>query len=112
MARYCMRPRKSKKPTRRPPAAVHEILGIAPRPIPSRWRKQFGRLKALREALTNRQTELSTAALEEQPSFSSHMADAGTDEYDRDFALGMLSCEQDALYQIEQALDRIRNGTY
>ena len=40
------------------------------------------------------------------------MADAGTDEYDRDFALGMLSSQQDAVYEIEQALDRIRNGTY
>lgn len=40
------------------------------------------------------------------------MADAGTDNFDRDLALGMLSNEQDALYQIEQALDRIRNGTY
>ena len=51
-------------------------------------------------------------ALEERPAFSLHMADAGTDEYDRDLALGVLSSEQDALYQIEQALDRIRNGTY
>lgn len=40
------------------------------------------------------------------------MADAGTDTYDRDFALGVLSLEQDAVYQIEQAMDRIRNGTY
>ena len=40
------------------------------------------------------------------------MADAGTDHYDRDFALGMLSSEQGALYQIEQALDRIRNAAY
>ncbi len=41
-----------------------------------------------------------------------HMADAGTDTYDRDFALGMLSSEQDAAYAIEEALNRIRNGTY
>ncbi len=41
-----------------------------------------------------------------------HMADAGTDEYDRDWALGMISSEQDALYQIEQAMDRIRHDTY
>jgi RNA polymerase-binding transcription factor DksA len=40
------------------------------------------------------------------------MADAGTDQYDRDFALGLLSSEQDALYQVEQAMDRVRNGTY
>ncbi len=41
-----------------------------------------------------------------------HMADAGTDSYDRDVALSMLSHEQDAIYEIEQALNRIRNGTY
>jgi RNA polymerase-binding transcription factor DksA len=40
------------------------------------------------------------------------MADAGTDHYDRDFALGMLSSEQDAVYEIEEALNRIRDGTY
>lgn len=40
------------------------------------------------------------------------MADAGTDTFDRDFALGMLSSEQDALYEIDEALNRIREGTY
>ena len=40
------------------------------------------------------------------------MADAGTDTYDRDLALGVLSSEQDALLEIEQALNRIREGTY
>jgi RNA polymerase-binding transcription factor DksA len=40
------------------------------------------------------------------------MADAGTDAYDQDFALGMLSSEQDAAYEIEAALDRIRSGNY
>lgn len=66
----------------------------------------------LREHMLRRQADLEQAALQEQPKFSMHMADAGTDSFDRDFALGMLSSEQDALYQIEQALDRIRNGTY
>jgi RNA polymerase-binding transcription factor DksA len=41
-----------------------------------------------------------------------HLADAGTDSYDRDFALGMLSSEQDAVYEIEEALSRIQAGTY
>ena len=55
---------------------------------------------------------LNKDALDEQPAFSSHMADAGTDTYDRDFALSVLSAEQDAVYEIDEALDRIRNGTY
>ena len=41
-----------------------------------------------------------------------HQADAGSDAYDRDFALSLLSKEQDGLYEIEQALARIEKGTY
>ncbi len=44
--------------------------------------------------------------------FSEHMADAGTDNYDQDFALSMASSEQDALYEIEEAMRRIKVGTY
>ena len=39
-------------------------------------------------------------------------ADAGSDAYDRDFALSLLSQEQDALYEIEEALKRIDLGAY
>lgn len=45
-------------------------------------------------------------------SYSQHMADAGTETFDRDFALSMVSSEQDALHEIEAALDRIYDGTY
>ncbi len=41
-----------------------------------------------------------------------HQGDAGSDAYDRDFALSVLAKEQDALYEIEQALRRIQSGTY
>jgi RNA polymerase-binding transcription factor DksA len=41
-----------------------------------------------------------------------HQADAGSDAYERDFALSLLSQEQDALYEIEEALKRIENHTY
>jgi RNA polymerase-binding transcription factor DksA len=44
--------------------------------------------------------------------FGMHQADAGSDAYDRDFALSLLSQEQDSLYEIDQALKRIENGTY
>jgi len=44
--------------------------------------------------------------------FGMHQADAGSDAYDRDFALNLLSQEQDALYEIDEALQRIQNGTY
>jgi RNA polymerase-binding transcription factor DksA len=44
--------------------------------------------------------------------YSQHMADAGTDTFDRDFALSLVSSEQDALFEIEDAIRRIRNGNY
>src|SRR5437762_9368839 len=45
-------------------------------------------------------------------SYSLHMADSGTDNFDRDFALSLLSADQDAVYEIEEALKRIEKGTY
>lgn len=44
--------------------------------------------------------------------FGMHQADAGSDSYDRDFALNLLSKEQDALYEIDEALMRLVKGTY
>ena len=41
-----------------------------------------------------------------------HQADAGSDAYDRDFALSLLGKEQDALYEINEALKRIEQGVY
>ena len=41
-----------------------------------------------------------------------HQGDAGSDAYDRDFALNMLSKEANALGEIEQALQRLELGTY
>jgi RNA polymerase-binding transcription factor DksA len=98
---------------RRPKADTDEILGRSPRSrVKSKWRKHYQRLLELRELLSRSRMDLTKDALSEQPTFSSHMADAATDTYDRDLALGMLSLEQDAIYQIDQALDRIQNGTY
>jgi len=48
----------------------------------------------------------------EASAFGMHQADAGSDAYDRDFALSLLSQEQDALYEIEEALKRIDVGAY
>jgi RNA polymerase-binding transcription factor DksA len=48
----------------------------------------------------------------EASAFGMHQADAGSDAYDRDFALSLLSQEQDALYEIDEALKRLDLGTY
>lgn len=45
-------------------------------------------------------------------SYSQHMADEGTDNFDRDFALSLVSNEQEALAEIEEAIGRIFDGSY
>jgi len=44
--------------------------------------------------------------------YSLHMADAGTDNFDREFALSLVSSEQEGLYEIEEALKRLEDGRY
>jgi RNA polymerase-binding transcription factor DksA len=110
--------RKYKRPETKGKEASKEMLGD-PRPyeqlgekVNPKWRKHLSRLLDLRDQLLKQKRAQLRDVVEESPSFSMHMADAGTDSYDRDLALGMLSHEQDAVYEIEQALKRIRDGTY
>src|SRR5262245_14624425 len=109
-----MRKRKAVPGRRKPKATTKDVLGEAfnePQVRP-KWRKYYRRLIELRDHLLHERFELTQAALDENPRFSTHLADAGTDSYDRDFALGLLSSEQDAVYEIEEALQRIRSGNY
>ena len=41
-----------------------------------------------------------------------HMADVATDMYDREFTLGLAANDREMLHQIDEALDRIEEGTY
>jgi DnaK suppressor protein len=41
-----------------------------------------------------------------------HMADLGTDNYEQEFTLGLIESERTVLQEIEEALNRIREGTY
>jgi DnaK suppressor protein len=112
---YSMETRRTKPSPRRRPAATSDVLGPGPQSqerVPEKWRKYHRRLVEMRNYLINRQSDLVKDASEEQPAFSLHMADAGTDSFDRDFALSRLSSEQDAVYEIDEALMRIRKGTY
>jgi DnaK suppressor protein len=80
--------------------------------------KQRERLLALRDSLLDSMTGVAKDTLRsraegsEASAFGMHQADAGSDAYDRDFALSLLSQEQDALYEIEEAIKRIDLGTY
>ena len=81
-------------------------------------RKQKKRLLVLRDAMLDSMSGVaqdnlrSRAEGNEASAFGMHQADAGSDAYDRDFALNLLSQEQDALYEIDEALKRIELGTY
>jgi DnaK suppressor protein len=81
-------------------------------------RKQKLKLLHLRDTLldsmmgVSRDTLRARAEGSEASAFGMHQADAGSDAYDRDFALSLLSQEQDALYEIEEALKRVEAGTY
>lgn len=41
-----------------------------------------------------------------------HMADIGTDNYEQEFTIGLISNEQETLKEIDAALARIRAGTF
>jgi RNA polymerase-binding transcription factor DksA len=79
--------------------------------------KQRERLLILKDTLLDSMNGVARDSLRSQTggdasAFGMHQADAGSDAYDRDFALSLLSQEQDSLYEIDQALKRIDDGTY
>lgn len=80
--------------------------------VKAEWQKYYRNLLDLRERLLNQMSGLAKESAEEMASYSLHMADSGTDNFDRDFALSLLSADQDAIYEIEEALKRIEKGTY
>jgi RNA polymerase-binding transcription factor DksA len=80
--------------------------------IKPRWAKYYRRLLDLRDQLLRQMSGLAKESAQEIPGYSLHMADCGTDNFDRDFALSLLSSDQDAVYEIEEALKRIQRSTY
>jgi DnaK suppressor protein len=80
--------------------------------IKREWAKFHERLMELRDQLVRQMSGLAKESAQEMAGYSLHMADSGTDNFDRDFALSLLSSDQDAIYEIEEALKRIEKGTY
>ncbi|MBM3822977.1 MAG: transcriptional regulator [Verrucomicrobia bacterium] len=85
--------------------------GVPPH-IRHEWVKYYKNLLDLRERLANQMSGLAKESAEEMSTYSLHMADSGTDNFDRDFALSLLSSDQDAIYEIEEALKRIEKNAY
>lgn len=114
-------------------ASLADILGFNPaklgkakneeddaEKVPEKFRRYYRLLIDLRnhvlESLGHHSEEtLKRSAKEDAGDLSGygqHMADAGTDTFDRDFALSLVSSEQEALSEVDAAIQRIRAGTY
>ena len=106
-------PKVAKKP---------ELIEVAVTPVAPHSdafiQKQRQRLLDLRDDLVDSMSGMTRDTIRNAPEGSEasgsgqHQGDAGSDAYDRDFALSVLAKEQDALYEIEEALVRIRKGFY
>ncbi|MGC6455295.1 MAG: TraR/DksA family transcriptional regulator [Coraliomargaritaceae bacterium] len=111
-------------------ASLADILGFDPskkksatldgEDIPQKWKKYYKLLLDLRKHVQD-ELDLHTADTLKHSSnedsgdlahYGNHQADAGTDSFDRDFALSLVSTEQDALNEIEEAIQRMRDGSY
>jgi RNA polymerase-binding transcription factor DksA len=122
---------KPAKPNHIKAASLADILGFNPKKaksveaiaeadVPEKFKRYYKLLIDLRTHLTegielHSEETLKRSAKDDAGDLSSygqHMADAGTDTFDRDFALSLVSSEQEALSEIEAAIKRIRDGSY
>jgi RNA polymerase-binding transcription factor DksA len=115
--------RKKGRATKAPTVGTRALLAYGQPVDKSRrlnpWLKQQQmRLLALKDTLLDSMTGVARDNLRtghdshEVSAHGLHQADAGSDAYDRDFALNLLSQEQDALFEIDEALKRIARGAY
>ena len=109
-------------------ASIDDILGLVPsttssRPIrdekkvPKQLLAYYNNLMSLRAALKGALGErsnetLGASARESSGELSLNSSDAGTETFNRDVALSMVASEQEALEEIEDAIDRIFDGTF
>ncbi|MBW8782775.1 MAG: transcriptional regulator [Verrucomicrobia bacterium] len=112
-------------------ASLADILGFNPKKtkqptaeddseIPEKFRRYYRLLLDLRNHLTGQIDTHSEETLKRSAkddagdlsSYGQHMADAGTDTFDRDFALSLVSSEQEALSEVEAAIKRVKDGSY
>ncbi len=112
-------------------ASLADILGFNPKKkqqpvyddpetIPEKYRRYYKLLLDLRRHLSEGIDLHSEETLKRSSkddvgdlsSYGQHMADSGTDTFDRDFALSLVANEQEALTEIEAAIKRIKDGTY
>ena len=109
-------------------ASLADILGFNPRAkashaeneessVPDKFKRYYKLLIELRNHVTGQvdqhsEETLKRSAKEDSGDLSSYGTDGGTDSFDRDFALSLVANEQEALAEIEAAIQRIKNGSY
>lgn len=120
---------KQTKPQHVKAASVADILGFNPKrgpetasdkDVPEKFKRYYKLLVDLRSSLTEGIERHSEETLKRSSkddsgdlsAYGQHMADAGTDTFDRDFALSMVASEQEALAEIDAAIKRVFDGTY
>ncbi|MHA3772129.1 TraR/DksA family transcriptional regulator [Verrucomicrobiota bacterium sgz303538] len=84
-----------------------------PKAIDPKWEPFYKRLIDMRDNyidtfadLGNKARDINPEAVKEEPS------EIGTDEYERDYELGMISTDQEFLAEIQAAIARIESNTY
>ncbi len=105
-------PQTPSKPTTAKSKKSKSVAGYKPVQVKPKWERYYKTLVKLHDRLLNQIDGLAKESAEHLQSYGLHMADSGTDNFDRDFALSLLSSDQDAVYEIEEALKRIEKGTY
>ena len=124
---------KPHKPHHVKTASLADILGFNPAKgkkaraamvdeseVPDKYRRYYRLLLELRNHVLTQLGEHTEETLLKSAKddsgdlsgYGQHMADAGTDTFDRDFALSLVSNEQEALAEIEAAIKRVHAGTY
>ena len=88
------------------------MTAVEAKKIKPEWQGYYNILLELRDQLLRQMSGLAKESAQEMAGYSLHMADSGTDNFDRDFALSLLSSDQDAVFEIEAALQRIERKTY
>jgi DnaK suppressor protein len=94
------------------PVSKAGVTPVDAKKIKGEWQKYYSYLLELREQLLAQMNGLAKESAQEMAGYSLHMADSGTDNFDRDFALSLLSADQDSVYEIEEALKRIEKKTF
>jgi len=97
------------------PAEKKKVTSLEDESIPKKWKKYYKLLLNLRQHVSD-ELDLHTSDTLQHASRDEGdrklEADAGTDAFDRDFALSLVSSEQEALNEVEEAILRIKEGTY